>query len=313
MRDKNRTEIFDNLSQAWSHNFNDDGAVIADECPMSEKAILYAMGELGADEIHKITGHFHNCRFCLDLVLDLRLAEDESRQSSAQLVDILPALADAIQKSNDEKLSVALPEKLISSFSNFWSYLFRPKIIVPLASACLAFIIIHSGLNDSDTSQSYRVIQKRIETPKQEISQPSMPQPDTFEKTAPTKDVSSQAQNKSEQKETIYEVTPVHKYEQVSPPIKKKRKKRIPQSALQNIDLIQFKLVGIVFSPKGNTAMLEDSTGKGYIVKEGTYIGKNSGKIVQIKKDMIIIEEQIENSSGEIILHKVELKLHNKG
>lgn len=312
MSDKSRSNIVENLSQTWGHSFNGNGSVIADECPLSEKAILYAMGELGADEILEITGHVHNCRFCLDLILDLRMAQDESRKSAGQLVEILPALADAIQKPNAEKQPVSLPEKLLTSISHFCSYLFRPKIIVPLASACLAFIIIYSGLNDSDTSQSYNDIQKRIEAPKLKASEPAAPQSGTSEKTPPAKDVSTRAQKKPARKEPVYEATPVHKYEQVAPSVRPKRKKRIPQTALQKIDLIQFRLVGIVFSPEGNTALLEDSTGKGYIVKEGTYIGKNSGKVVQIRKDRIIIEEQIEDSSSEIKLHKVELKLHNK-
>ena len=41
----------------------------------------------------------------------------------------------------------------------------------------------------------------------------------------------------------------------------------------------------------------------------GSYIGTNSGKVVQILRDKVIIEEEIENVLGNISLQKRELKL----
>ncbi len=89
----------------------------------------------------------------------------------------------------------------------------------------------------------------------------------------------------------------------------KKRKRRIPQTPLERMSLAQLKVSAIIRSPKGNLALVEDATGKGYVIRKGTYIGLNSGKVVAILKDKVIIEEEIENLLGEYTIQKRELKL----
>jgi type IV pilus assembly protein PilP len=90
---------------------------------------------------------------------------------------------------------------------------------------------------------------------------------------------------------------------------KNERKKRIPTTPLEKVELSQLKLVATVRSHNGNAALVEDASGKGFIVKKGTYIGINSGSVVQIAKDRIVVEEEIETLLGEISLQKRELKL----
>jgi type IV pilus assembly protein PilP len=75
------------------------------------------------------------------------------------------------------------------------------------------------------------------------------------------------------------------------------------------MDLSQLKLVAIIRTPKGNKAMVDESSGKGYIIAKGTYIGMNSGTVVKILKDRLIIEEEAENVFGKITIRKRELKL----
>jgi Tfp pilus assembly protein PilP len=36
--------------------------------------------------------------------------------------------------------------------------------------------------------------------------------------------------------------------------------------------------------------------GKGYVLREGTYVGRNSGRVARIIKEKVIIEEEIEGS-----------------
>ena len=90
---------------------------------------------------------------------------------------------------------------------------------------------------------------------------------------------------------------------------KKKNKKRIPQTPLERIDLSQLKLVGIIMASSGNRALVEESSGKGYVIKKGTYIGVNSGKVVNIKKEKVVVEEEFEDVFGKTKLHKREIKL----
>jgi type IV pilus assembly protein PilP len=89
----------------------------------------------------------------------------------------------------------------------------------------------------------------------------------------------------------------------------KKKIKRIPRTPLERIDLSQLKLVGIIVASSGNRALVEESNGKGYVIKTGTYIGTNGGKIVNIKKEAVFVEEQFEDVFGEIQTRKRELKL----
>ena len=94
-----------------------------------------------------------------------------------------------------------------------------------------------------------------------------------------------------------------------TPVFRKKKKKRIPRTPLEKLSLGQLKLVAIIRAQSGNKALVEESSGKGYVIKKGTYIGLNSGKIVKIEKDNIIIEEEIQDIEGNIIVRQRELKL----
>ena len=103
---------------------------------------------------------------------------------------------------------------------------------------------------------------------------------------------------------------PLFKKERVSLAVgKKKIKRRKPLTPLDRVSLSQLTLVGIIQAPSGNRALVQETTGKGYVIKKGTYIGTNSGKIVQILKDRIIIEEESEDIYGKVSLIKKPIKL----
>ena len=71
-----------------------------------------------------------------------------------------------------------------------------------------------------------------------------------------------------------------------------KKFNRVPRS-LEKFDFSEIKLVGIVMAKSGNIAIIEEFGGKGYIVKVGTALGKNNGKIIKIYNDRIIIKEKL--------------------
>jgi type IV pilus assembly protein PilP len=54
--------------------------------------------------------------------------------------------------------------------------------------------------------------------------------------------------------------------------------------------------------------MVEESTGKGYIVGVGTYMGIHSGKVVNILKDRVVVDEEIEDALGNVVNRNSELK-----
>ncbi len=90
---------------------------------------------------------------------------------------------------------------------------------------------------------------------------------------------------------------------------KKKSKRRSPLTPLEKMDLSQLKLSGIILAPSGNKALVQEASGKGYVVKKGTYIGIYSGKIVEILEDQIIVEEEAEDIYGKVSIVKKSLKL----
>jgi len=103
---------------------------------------------------------------------------------------------------------------------------------------------------------------------------------------------------------------PLFKKEAVSVSVSTKTiKRRKPLTPLERVNLSQLTLVGIIQAPSGNRALVQESSGKGYVVKKGTYIGTRSGKIVEILEDRIIVEEESEDIYGKVSLIKKPLKL----
>jgi type IV pilus assembly protein PilP len=89
----------------------------------------------------------------------------------------------------------------------------------------------------------------------------------------------------------------------------KKYERRRPLTPLEKIDLSQLKLVGVIRAESGSRAMVEDATGKGYVITKGSYVGIYGGRVVQIERDRAFIEEEVEDIFGKISVSRKELKL----
>jgi Tfp pilus assembly protein PilP len=85
--------------------------------------------------------------------------------------------------------------------------------------------------------------------------------------------------------------------------------KRANLSPLERLDLGQLKIVGIVWDIKEPRAMVEDSSGLGYVVKVGTPIGNSDGKIKEIHREQVIVEEFYEDAYGARKKRAVSMKL----
>ena len=68
--------------------------------------------------------------------------------------------------------------------------------------------------------------------------------------------------------------------------------------------------MAVISTPEGNTALVEDSAGKGYIIKKGTEIGKNEGKVTKILKDKVIVEEIYQDMWGQTKISEIPILLH---
>jgi type IV pilus assembly protein PilP len=69
---------------------------------------------------------------------------------------------------------------------------------------------------------------------------------------------------------------------------------------LQKYELKDLKLVAIVVGEGEPTAMLEDPTGYGYVVRKGTLVGPNDGIVERILPNGLVIREKMYNSLGEV-------------
>lgn len=85
--------------------------------------------------------------------------------------------------------------------------------------------------------------------------------------------------------------------------------RRAPETPLEEIDLGQLRLVGIIHSPLGRSAVVEESSGRGYVVTSGTYMGIHSGRVTAIDMDRIIVTEIVTDRVGEAREERRELKL----
>ena len=59
---------------------------------------------------------------------------------------------------------------------------------------------------------------------------------------------------------------------------------------IQRLKLSEIKLTGIIWNTQNPLALIEDQAGKGYVLRKGDLIGP-SGKVKEVKKDRVIIEE----------------------
>jgi Tfp pilus assembly protein PilP len=87
------------------------------------------------------------------------------------------------------------------------------------------------------------------------------------------------------------------------------RRSRENLSPLERYELSQLRLVGVVWKIKDPNALVEDTTGLGYIVRVGTPIGTNDGKVKAIKPDEIVIEETYVDLLGAKKQREVNIRL----
>lgn len=79
------------------------------------------------------------------------------------------------------------------------------------------------------------------------------------------------------------------------------RKASKPRTYLETVDLSQLELIAVIVSPDDRWAMLRDAKGVGYVVKPGTSVGIDGGRVYQIHPGEIIIRSTNKNSEGETI------------
>jgi Tfp pilus assembly protein PilP len=299
-------EIMNQKAAVWRADLSNDKPKAVTECPLSEDVIAYALEELESGANSDIEDHLATCRVCADLAQDVRSAADESQHQGNQPFEVLPALTRAINRSKKPSL-LKRPQLLIPNFSK--PSLF-PQIAGAVATACLAFIIVQFALRGTGHLETYQNGVEHAPSVHKETVSPEKAGHDT-------KDFKKQANEPysinpitDNEQQPLNPFKPLFGNDTSASSVKKRKAEGVPRTPLETLDIGQLKLVGIILSDHGNTAMVEDAAGKGYVLKEGTYVGGNSGKVSLILKDKVIIEEKMKDIYGKIHIAEKELKLN---
>ena len=83
-------------------------------------------------------------------------------------------------------------------------------------------------------------------------------------------------------------------------------------SPLERFDLSQLVVTGIIWGSKNPHALIEDPTGKGYIVNEGAGVGKNKGRIIRIDDNRVIVKETYVDFQDKATSKEVEMYLYER-
>lgn len=162
------------------------------------------------------------------------------------------------------------------------------------------------------------VVQKKIQKP-EEAAKPPAPQKPTQEKAAGSPEASKQAQPQpaaessagSSPEEGKTEVS--YKYEpgdRPDPfrPFHEEAKAAapagecddVPQGPLTEQEVSQFVLVAVVGLGPERVAMVQDRTGKGYLIRPGLHMGRKCGKVTDINPtEGVVVEEPFVDLLGQ--------------
>jgi len=80
---------------------------------------------------------------------------------------------------------------------------------------------------------------------------------------------------------------------------------------LQRLSIAQVYLVGVILG-KQHRALIQDTSGMGYIVIEGTLVGENNGIVTKITKDSVTVKQHFKDYMGRVSTREVVLALRKE-
>ena len=86
----------------------------------------------------------------------------------------------------------------------------------------------------------------------------------------------------------------------------------LKQLPIQQFEVNQFKVLGIITGLVENRAMVLDPAGKSYVIKDGALIGPHNGRVQKIMPTYVEVTEQYREDSGKIMNRVVKLALPRK-
>ena len=82
---------------------------------------------------------------------------------------------------------------------------------------------------------------------------------------------------------------------------------------LQSLDIGQLTLVAVITNSRDPYAMVEDASGRGYILRTGSRVGTQEGVVTGILADRVVVTETVKDFTGKIRKRPVILRLSGSG
>ena len=194
-------------------------------------------------------------------------------------------------------------------------------ILFILFSFC--FGIVMNGCSDNSSvsvpiSQKAVALKKKVKKTVSDSLQAKQTNPKKKQdvKAQPAKPKKLDIQEKSKLKKITYKSKITSLRDPFIPFIKfteksAKQKVKKPLLPLQRYALSQLVLIAIIDAgEKGKWAMVQDASGKGYMVREGMPIGSEGGVVKEILPDQIVVEQTKVDLLGKKKVIVTGLKLH---
>jgi type IV pilus assembly protein PilP len=87
------------------------------------------------------------------------------------------------------------------------------------------------------------------------------------------------------------------------------QRQRLRLTPLQAVELSQLRLVAIAWGLKSNYAMVEDPGGTGYVLRVGTKVGPNGGRVSRITPEAVYVDESFRDTAGATLTNQIMLRL----
>ncbi len=83
----------------------------------------------------------------------------------------------------------------------------------------------------------------------------------------------------------------------------------VERGPLEQFDLSQLSVAAVVWGTRRPRALVADPSGRGYVVQEGTAVGKNDGRVIRIDDNLVIVRETYVDYLGDRTEKEIEMRV----
>ncbi len=80
---------------------------------------------------------------------------------------------------------------------------------------------------------------------------------------------------------------------------------RADSPPLQRWDIDKYTLRGVIWNTQAPRALMLDPEGTGHVIRLGTYVGRNWGKVTSISEGCAVVTEEYQTLDGELVVNPV--------